>query len=194
MKILLIMPDQGAAIEGHTDSTGSAEYNLDLSQRRAGAVRQFMQLQGLEAVQGDALQHLEGLPARSLDGIFSAQVVEHLTPAEIVQRQRRVGRRATAGRAGDGVRIACPGAGQPPVPRCQVMLPPSGRRMLASMRTVVVLPAPFGPSRAKISPRRTENEIPCSTRLRTIPKPGRKSFTRPSTWITSSAELAAPRS
>jgi SAM-dependent methyltransferase len=42
-------------------------------------------LQGLEAIQGDALQHLKELPARSLDGIFSAQVVEHLTPAEIVQ-------------------------------------------------------------------------------------------------------------
>jgi 2-polyprenyl-3-methyl-5-hydroxy-6-metoxy-1,4-benzoquinol methylase len=42
-------------------------------------------LQKLEAIQGDAMLHLEALPARSLDGIFSAQVVEHLTPAEIVQ-------------------------------------------------------------------------------------------------------------
>jgi SAM-dependent methyltransferase len=42
-------------------------------------------LQSLDAIEGDALQHLQELPARSLDGIFSAQVVEHLTPAEIVQ-------------------------------------------------------------------------------------------------------------
>lgn len=47
--ILLIMPNQEALIEGHTDSTGSAEYNLDLSQRRAHAVLLFLQSQGLNA-------------------------------------------------------------------------------------------------------------------------------------------------
>lgn len=46
--ILLIMPDQRATIEGHTDSTGSAEYNLDLSERRANAVRHFLRSQGLD--------------------------------------------------------------------------------------------------------------------------------------------------
>jgi outer membrane protein OmpA-like peptidoglycan-associated protein len=45
--IMLIMPDQGAVIEGHTDSTGSPDYNLDLSQRRARAVLDFMQGEGL---------------------------------------------------------------------------------------------------------------------------------------------------
>jgi outer membrane protein OmpA-like peptidoglycan-associated protein len=45
--ILLLIPDKGALIEGHTDSTGSAAYNLDLSQRRADAVRRFLQLEGL---------------------------------------------------------------------------------------------------------------------------------------------------
>ena len=54
--ILLIMPNQGATIEGHTDSTGSAEYNLDLSQRRATAVKHFLQLQGL----GPARLHAVG--------------------------------------------------------------------------------------------------------------------------------------
>jgi 2-polyprenyl-3-methyl-5-hydroxy-6-metoxy-1,4-benzoquinol methylase len=42
-------------------------------------------LQGLEVIEGDALEHLRGLGARSLDGIFSSQVVEHMTPAEIVE-------------------------------------------------------------------------------------------------------------
>ena len=46
--ILLIMPEQAATIEGHTDSTGDAGYNLDLSQRRADAVLYFMQSQGLD--------------------------------------------------------------------------------------------------------------------------------------------------
>jgi outer membrane protein OmpA-like peptidoglycan-associated protein len=34
-------------IEGHTDSTGTAEFNLNLSQRRADGVRQFLTMQGL---------------------------------------------------------------------------------------------------------------------------------------------------
>ncbi|MDH3283814.1 MAG: OmpA family protein [Acidobacteriota bacterium] len=45
--ILLVMPDLGATIEGHTDSTGSADFNLDLSQRRALAVMEFMIRQGI---------------------------------------------------------------------------------------------------------------------------------------------------
>jgi outer membrane protein OmpA-like peptidoglycan-associated protein len=47
--ILLILPDQSVTIEGHTDSTGSPDYNLDLSQRRATSVQYFMNTQGLEA-------------------------------------------------------------------------------------------------------------------------------------------------
>jgi len=47
--ILLIMRDQSVMIEGHTDSTGSPEYNLELSRRRARAVLDFLQDQGLDA-------------------------------------------------------------------------------------------------------------------------------------------------
>ena len=47
--ILLIMPDKQVTVEGHTDSTGSAEYNLDLSQRRAVSVMGLMQSQGLDS-------------------------------------------------------------------------------------------------------------------------------------------------
>jgi hypothetical protein len=43
--------------------------------------------------------------------------------------------------------------------------------------SVVVFPAPFGPTKPKISPRWTRKEIPCRTRFRTSPKPGRKSLT-----------------
>ena len=46
--ILLIIPDQDALVEGHTDATGDDRYNLDLSRRRARSVTQFLQLQGLE--------------------------------------------------------------------------------------------------------------------------------------------------
>jgi outer membrane protein OmpA-like peptidoglycan-associated protein len=45
--ILLILPGQTVTIEGHTDSTGSPDYNLDLSQRRATAVLHLLRSQGL---------------------------------------------------------------------------------------------------------------------------------------------------
>jgi outer membrane protein OmpA-like peptidoglycan-associated protein len=46
--ILLILPELNLRIEGHTDSTGSAEYNQGLSERRAASVRDFLAQQGIE--------------------------------------------------------------------------------------------------------------------------------------------------
>jgi outer membrane protein OmpA-like peptidoglycan-associated protein len=45
--ILLIMQDLNLRIEGHTDSTGGAAYNLKLSQQRADSVMDFMARQGI---------------------------------------------------------------------------------------------------------------------------------------------------
>ena len=45
----------------------------------------------------------------------------------------------------------------------------------------MVLPAPFGPTKPKISPSRTQNVMSCSTRLRRRPKPGRTSLVTAST-------------
>ncbi len=39
----------GVIVEGHCDERGSAEYNLALGERRAGAVRNYLQSLGLEA-------------------------------------------------------------------------------------------------------------------------------------------------
>jgi outer membrane protein OmpA-like peptidoglycan-associated protein len=41
-------PRRNIVIEGHTDSTGDAEYNLGLSRRRADAVAQALRSQGIE--------------------------------------------------------------------------------------------------------------------------------------------------
>lgn len=41
-------------IAGHTDSTGSLAYNMDLSQRRAGVVAQYLQSQGVSRQRLDA--------------------------------------------------------------------------------------------------------------------------------------------
>lgn len=42
--------DRTIAIEGHTDSVGSEEYNLGLSQRRADAVKSYLVNQGVNAM------------------------------------------------------------------------------------------------------------------------------------------------
>lgn len=45
---LLEHPDRSIVVEGHTDSIGEEGYNLDLSQRRADAVADFLIEQGVE--------------------------------------------------------------------------------------------------------------------------------------------------
>lgn len=45
--IIQAHPGLNLAIEGHTDTTGSADFNMKLSQQRADAVRQFLISQGL---------------------------------------------------------------------------------------------------------------------------------------------------
>jgi outer membrane protein OmpA-like peptidoglycan-associated protein len=45
--ILLAYPGLNLEVEGHTDSVGSADYNLDLSERRANTVRAFLSQQGV---------------------------------------------------------------------------------------------------------------------------------------------------
>lgn len=45
----------------------------------------FCRGEGLDAAEAEAVSYLEGLTDRSLGGIFAAQVVEHLSPQEIVR-------------------------------------------------------------------------------------------------------------
>jgi len=47
--ILLVMPDLNLRVEGHTDSTGTAEHNQKLSEQRAQSVVAFVTEQGVEA-------------------------------------------------------------------------------------------------------------------------------------------------
>jgi OOP family OmpA-OmpF porin len=41
-RTLRVFPDNAAVIEGHTDATGDSDFNFDLSQRRADAVRSYL--------------------------------------------------------------------------------------------------------------------------------------------------------
>ncbi len=47
--VLMTTPERNLTIEGHTDSQGSDSYNLDLSQRRADAVRNYLVQRGYQA-------------------------------------------------------------------------------------------------------------------------------------------------
>ena len=47
--ILLIMPELNLRVEGHTDSTGSSDHNLRLSERRSISVRDYLAQQGISA-------------------------------------------------------------------------------------------------------------------------------------------------
>jgi outer membrane protein OmpA-like peptidoglycan-associated protein len=47
--ILNQFPEMGVGVEGHTDNVGTAEYNLELSERRAQAVYDFLVSQGVAA-------------------------------------------------------------------------------------------------------------------------------------------------
>ena len=47
--ILLLMPDLNLRVEGHTDSTGTAAFNMTLSQKRADSVLAFLGESGIDA-------------------------------------------------------------------------------------------------------------------------------------------------
>lgn len=53
VKLLKAHPELRVEIQGHTDSTGSDEHNLDLSRRRAGTVKSYLLLYGIA---GDRLR------------------------------------------------------------------------------------------------------------------------------------------
>jgi outer membrane protein OmpA-like peptidoglycan-associated protein len=57
--------DRTVIIEGHTDSVGSEDYNLGLSQRRADAVRRYLMNQGVSANRLSATGMGKGSPVAS---------------------------------------------------------------------------------------------------------------------------------
>jgi len=66
--IVVIMkkyPNAKFRIEGHTDSVGSAEYNLKLSQRRADAVKNYLISKGISPDRLEAIGYGETRPIAS---------------------------------------------------------------------------------------------------------------------------------
>ena len=63
-------------------------YGVDLDPRMIAQCRE----RGLEAFEGDALAHLESLPASSLDGVFARHVAEHVLPGDLIAMLRQLRR------------------------------------------------------------------------------------------------------
>jgi outer membrane protein OmpA-like peptidoglycan-associated protein len=60
-------PDEIIDVEGHTDSTGSPEYNLGLSERRAFSVKDYLTKQGVPGTRVNAVGFGESHPKASND-------------------------------------------------------------------------------------------------------------------------------
>lgn len=60
-------PDTVARIEGHTDSVGSESYNMDLSNRRASAVRDLLVQRGVASTRLETIGFGETMPIASND-------------------------------------------------------------------------------------------------------------------------------
>lgn len=67
-------PERTVAIEGHTDSVGSDDYNVSLSQRRANSVQQFLIAQGIAANRVTAIGKGENFPVASNDSASGRQM------------------------------------------------------------------------------------------------------------------------
>lgn len=65
--ILLIMPELNVRVEGHTDSTGSDEYNLTLSEQRAAAVTSFLGQNGIDHARMQGVGYGKNRPVASND-------------------------------------------------------------------------------------------------------------------------------
>ncbi len=77
-RILQKYPDTNILIEGHTDSDGSEEYNLELSRRRAQSVANFLAELGVDATRFTLMGYGESQP-----------IADNVTP-EGKQKNRRV--------------------------------------------------------------------------------------------------------
>ena len=66
-------PDQSVIVEGFTDSTGSDDFNMQLSQERAASVRRYLVSQGIDRSQITARGYGEQYPVASNDTTVGRQ-------------------------------------------------------------------------------------------------------------------------
>jgi outer membrane protein OmpA-like peptidoglycan-associated protein len=86
-------PDRSVAIEGHTDSMGSDEYNMSLSENRALSVKSALLAKGIDPARVVAVGKGEGVPVASNDNSAGRQqnrrveiIVSNPAPTGVAQR------------------------------------------------------------------------------------------------------------
>ena len=67
---------------------GIGAYGIDLDERMTAEATG----RGFEVARADALEHLRGLPERSIDGIYARHLAEHILPGELVSLLREARR------------------------------------------------------------------------------------------------------
>ncbi|MBR6673957.1 MAG: OmpA family protein, partial [Mailhella sp.] len=72
-QVLAAYPQTTLLVAGHTDSTGSEEYNMKLSQQRADSVKNALVLRGVAAQRISAVGYGEGQPIADNDTEFGRQ-------------------------------------------------------------------------------------------------------------------------
>jgi outer membrane protein OmpA-like peptidoglycan-associated protein len=85
--ILAAHPGLKVQVEGHTDSTGSEDFNQVLSERRSNAVRDYLIQQGVNPASITAAGVGEGLPVASNDTAVGRQMnrrVEMIVSGDII--------------------------------------------------------------------------------------------------------------
>jgi outer membrane protein OmpA-like peptidoglycan-associated protein len=65
--VMVRYPDDDILVKGHTDNTGSEQYNQELSERRAKAVKNFLILKGVSAGRITAIGFGKTMPIASND-------------------------------------------------------------------------------------------------------------------------------
>jgi len=85
--IVLAHPGLRLQVEGHTDSTGSEEFNQELSEQRAGATREFLVQQGLSEDSITAVGFGETMPTAdnsTAEGRQKNRRVETIVGGEVI--------------------------------------------------------------------------------------------------------------
>ncbi len=101
---LLRHPDTEAIIRGHTDSSGSRDYNLRLSEDRADAVRRYLIAEGIPRSRVKAIGFGDAMPLVSNDTAAGRQqnrrVEIEIRPTEAMRQRDRDERRSYEQEAG----------------------------------------------------------------------------------------------
>jgi outer membrane protein OmpA-like peptidoglycan-associated protein len=71
--VLLDYPKTAVVVQGHTDSTGTEEHNQELSERRAGAIKNLLIGQGVDDRRLSAIGYGEGYPVSDNDDASGRQ-------------------------------------------------------------------------------------------------------------------------